>query len=213
MTEQERPDSWWPRDPDREPDQDVPGAPAPGATPTPSAPGAGTPDAADPTRPGWAQPSSPARSGQWVPDYGQGATAGPPPAPAGAWGPPAASPHGAPGAPTWSPGPYGAGGWTRPQNEPMAVAALVVGIFSLLCGLAGCLGIVLGPVAIGLSVAARRRIATSGGLLGGSGLATAGLVCGIVGLVVSVGWLVYLLANPDFVQELQNQLTTTTTTR
>lgn len=94
----------------------------------------------------------------------------------------------------------------------MAVTSLVVGILSLLCSLAACLGIVLGPTAVAFAVVARRRIEQSNGTLTGAGMATAGLVCGIIGAVLSVAWLVYLTANPDFLQELQEQLTTTTTT-
>jgi hypothetical protein len=68
-----------------------------------------------------------------------------------------------------------------------ATAALVLGIVGLL----GC-GLVAGPIAIWLAVRARQRIATSGGQLGGAGLATAGLWLGIVSLVLFFVYLVWI---------------------
>jgi hypothetical protein len=58
----------------------------------------------------------------------------------------------------------------------MAVWSLILGIGSLLC-----LGFLGGIPAIILSTSAKRRIRQSGGALSGSGLATAGLVTGIIG--------------------------------
>ncbi|MEJ5255170.1 MAG: DUF4190 domain-containing protein [Acidimicrobiales bacterium] len=98
------------------------------------------------------------------------------------------------------------------RTESTAVSSLVLGILGLLCGLAGCLGIVFGPLAIAFGIIARRRIGESAGMLDGAGLATAGLVCGIIGTVLSIGWVVFITTNPDFIRELQDQLTTTTTT-
>lgn len=60
-------------------------------------------------------------------------------------------------------------------------------IASLVCAIIGIfiLGIILGPIAIALSVGARRRIQEDPNL-GGNGIATAGLVIGIVETVLSV---------------------------
>ena len=68
----------------------------------------------------------------------------------------------------------------------MAVWSLILGIGSLVC-----LGFVAGIPAIILSSSAKRRIRESGGMLSGSGLATAGLITGIIGTVWS--FLVFVL--------------------
>ena len=91
-----------------------------------------------------------------------------------------------------------------------AIAALVCGITSILC--VGVLGIVLGPTAIGLGVGARRTTARSNGWRTGDGMATAGIVCGIIGTVLGLVYLVFILRNPDFLTDLLNDLTSTTTT-
>jgi len=57
--------------------------------------------------------------------------------------------------------------------------SLILGIISPLC-----CGIVLGPVAIGLSRRGKTEIGYSRGQQTGDGMATAGLVLGIVGIVV-----------------------------
>jgi hypothetical protein len=71
----------------------------------------------------------------------------------------------------------------------MAVWSLVLGILSLLC-----LGLLAGVPAIILSVSAKRRIRSSAEPLGGGGLATAGLVTGIIGTAWSA--LVLLIVVP-----------------
>jgi len=83
-----------------------------------------------------------------------------------------------------------AGGYAptyAPPNDSQATTALVLGILSVVC----CS--ILGPVAIFIGNASRRRIQASGGTLGGSGLATAGFVLGIIGTVFLVIG-VYVLA-------------------
>ena len=91
-----------------------------------------------------------------------------------------------------------------------AIAALVCGIASIGC--TGFLGIVLGPVALGLGLRARRTIAASNGWRTGEGMATAGIVCGIIGTILSIVYLVFLVRNPNFITDFLNDLTTTTTT-
>ena len=66
-------------------------------------------------------------------------------------------------------------------NAGKATGALVCGIV----GLFFC-GVILGPVAIYLGMTAKREIQESGGRLKGSGMATAGIVLGIIALVTFV---------------------------
>lgn len=87
---------------------------------------------------------------------------------------------------------------------------MVLGIASLTCS--GVVGIILAPLALVLGVRARRSIARSNGWLRGDGMAVAGIVLGIIGIVVSVVYLVFLLRNPNFLQDLLDNLNTTTTT-
>ena len=66
----------------------------------------------------------------------------------------------------------------------MAIGALVCGILSLLC----CA--VAGPAAIVLGVMARKEIASSGGRIGGSGMALAGIIMGSIGTALAALWIV-----------------------
>lgn len=72
-----------------------------------------------------------------------------------------------------------------PQNEPLAIAALVTGIlsivFSAVCGL---FSLPLSIAAVVLGFLARGKIAKSGGTLTGSGMALAGIITGVVGLLI-----------------------------
>ena len=73
------------------------------------------------------------------------------------------------------------------ENEKLAVPAMVCGILSIAtCAL-------IGPVAIVLSLKSRKRISESNGMLGGDGMALAGLICGIVGSVLMGLWLLYFV--------------------
>jgi Domain of unknown function (DUF4190) len=104
--------------------------------------------------------------------------------------PPYQQPPGTPSSQYTPPGyaPAGAyGGVMAPPNDGQATTALVLGILSVVC----C--VILGPVAIFIGNASRRRIQASGGTLGGNGLATAGFVLGIIGtvfLVIGVVWVI-----------------------
>ncbi len=67
-----------------------------------------------------------------------------------------------------------------PPNDDQATLALVLGII-------GCIFCwFLGPVALFIGNSSRQRIANSGGTLGGAGLATAGMILGIIGTVLLV---------------------------
>jgi len=72
-------------------------------------------------------------------------------------------------------------------TDGMAIAALILGIaaFPGLCCY-GIGGIVLGVVALILGRMALGRIKAAGGMIGGSGLANAGWICGLVALVLGV---------------------------
>lgn len=114
-------------------------------------------------------------------DYGQGHAYG------GPW--PGAAPQPGHG---YSPaGPVGpVPGWAPlpppPQTSGICTAAMVLGIVSMVLVTTfygAVLAVVIGPVAIGLGVAARRRIKR--GEAYGSGQATAGLVLGVVSFVIS----------------------------
>lgn len=76
-------------------------------------------------------------------------------------------------------------GYAAQRTDGLAIAALIVGIVSIFCDLF-CLGILLGPTAAIMGFISRQRIQTSGGALGGGGLAIAGLVLGVVGFVLGV---------------------------
>jgi hypothetical protein len=77
-------------------------------------------------------------------------------------------------------------GYAAPRTDGLAIAALVIGIVSIVCSIA-CLGIILGPTAAIMGFISRQRIASSGGAVGGGTLATVGLILGIVGFVAGVG--------------------------
>lgn len=93
---------------------------------------------------------------------------------------------------------YGGGPGARRQTEGMAVAAMVVGIVAFplgcLCGI-GWLG---SPVALGLGIAARRRIRESGGLLDGEAMATAGIVLGSIGLLLILVVIAFIITGSAF---------------
>jgi len=113
------------------------------------------------------------------------------------------------GTPGWQTAPPP--GWVPPRTEGLATGALVAGIVGLVCGCIGAFGVVAGPIGVILGVLARRRIAASAGTLTGANLALAGIVLGAIGTAVSVAWIVFLALNPDTLDEIMDQLTTTTT--
>ena len=83
---------------------------------------------------------------------------------------------------------------TGPRTDGLAIAALVLGIFSLVCSWI-CLGVILGPAAAIMGFISRNRIAASGGTIGGGGLAIAGLVLGIIGFLASAAFvLIYVIS-------------------
>ena len=137
------------------PGSDEPHGQQPGQQPPPPPPGYGQ---APQGPPAYGQaPQGPPAYGQ--PAYGQ-APQGPP-----AYGQPA----------------YGYGYPPQPRNNGKAMWAMIVGIVSILfCYL----GVFIGPVAIVLAVLGKKDIKKSNGAETGEGMATAGLVTGIIGTVL-----------------------------
>jgi Domain of unknown function (DUF4190) len=78
------------------------------------------------------------------------------------------------------------------RTDGLAVASLICGIVGIVCFFI-CLGVLLGPIAAIMGFISRQRVASSGGTLGGGGLATAGLILGIVGFVGSVLWFLFFV--------------------
>jgi len=73
------------------------------------------------------------------------------------------------------------------RTDGLAIASLIIGILSLACFVV-CLGIILGPTAAIMGFIARQRISSSGGTVGGGTMATIGLILGVIGFIISVGW-------------------------
>lgn len=80
------------------------------------------------------------------------------------------------------------------RTDGTAIAALILGVLAIPGALfSGIFGVIPGTAAIVLGLIARRRIKLSGGTLGGIGLATAGWILGICGVVIGVIVLVVLM--------------------
>ncbi len=68
-----------------------------------------------------------------------------------------------------------------PKADAGAAWSVVIGAIAVITVL---LSPVLGPIALAQGLAAKKRIAASGGTIGGAGLAQAGYVLGIIGTVM-----------------------------
>ena len=78
--------------------------------------------------------------------------------------------------------------------EGIAIAALVVGLVSVIGAFFdGVPGVIMGLVAIFLGLRARGRIKRSNGALGGGGLALAGWIAGVCGLVIGAVFALFLV--------------------
>jgi hypothetical protein len=82
-----------------------------------------------------------------------------------------------------------------PPKDAMAVLAFVLGLFAVVGGVF-CLvpGPICGIPAVVVGLVSQRRISSAGGGLGGSGLALAGWICGIAGILVAAIYVVLFLA-------------------
>lgn len=167
-----------------------PGPPEPPLPPPPAAPTTPAPTDTNPAWPG-------KQSGTDAPTP----AANPPSFPA-----PQGPPSGTPVPPQYYPAP--------PYAAPPGPKVSGMAIASLVCGLAGllCFGIVLAPTAFGLGLAARRSIRSSNGWRTGDGMAIAGIVLGIIGTILAIVTMVYVLKNPDYLDNFFNTTTTSVDT-
>ncbi len=69
-------------------------------------------------------------------------------------------------------------------NAPGAVASMVCGIIGIFC-----VGLVLGIIALVMGIGAKKKIQQNPGMYGGNGMATAGVVLGIIDVV---GWAILI---------------------
>ena len=137
------------------------------------------------------QPQYPSYPGAEGPS--EGGTGQQPPPPPGqqppppGYGPPPAYGQQAYGQPAYAQPAYGQPGYgypAPPRNNGKAMWGMITGIVSIVfCYL----GVLIGPVAIVLSVLGRKEIKRSNGTQTGDGMAMAGLVTGIVGTVIWLG--------------------------
>ncbi|MGI9084561.1 MAG: DUF4190 domain-containing protein [Aeromicrobium sp.] len=108
--------------------------------------------------------------------------------------PPGAPPPPPPPGPQWPPAAYGqttpppAPG-QAPTNNSKAIWSLVLGIAGLVC-----CGLIAGIPAIILATQAKREIALAAGQQSGGGMATAGLVLGIIATALSAVYVILLAA-------------------
>ncbi|HWI43026.1 MAG TPA: DUF4190 domain-containing protein [Nocardioides sp.] len=117
--------------------------------------------------------------------YNQPPNYGAPPPPGGYGPPPPGGGYGPP--------PPGYGG-QAPSNSVMAIISLVTGILGVLC----CGSWIFAIAALILGFLARKEIAESGGMKTGGGMATAGLVLGVIGIVISLVWTILWIATGSF---------------
>ncbi len=137
----------------------------------------------------------------------------------GPWGPGGSNPGPPPGGSGWSPTPPGAPGGARGPKpitgspETMALHALTidpktglprgekppastVSVVALICGILLCLGPVTGVSAIIAGVLGRRAARARPHEVGGGGLALAGIMLGVLNLLLVAVGLVCLLLSP-----------------
>ncbi|MEU5218332.1 DUF4190 domain-containing protein [Streptomyces sp. NPDC020807] len=148
----------------------MPGVPDAGQVPPPPV----APGGPAATTPGYGYPAATP-----TPTPGYGYPAATPPAGASGYGYPSPSPSYGAG--------YGQPGWPQqPQNNGMAIAAMVVGICGVVLAFCsyGILGLVLGGVALPLGIVARKRAVR--GEAGNKGQAVAGIVLGSIGIAFGI---------------------------
>jgi len=123
--------------------------------------------------PGWQTPGS----------WSQPSSQPPSPPPAPSWQTPSQPPA---QQQSWSPPPPPNVGMSRGQQQnPLAIASLAVGIFSMTIGLCCYMGLIAGPVAIGLGGVALSQMKNNPQQSGASkGMAIAGIVTGGAALVI-----------------------------
>ncbi|CAM8621092.1 Domain of unknown function DUF4190 [Acidimicrobiia bacterium] len=116
-----------------------------------------------------------ASDGKWYPPESAQPPTPPPPAPP-AYTPPPAYPPAA-----YAPPPYAPPMGSVAPTAQEALWAMILGIASLVC-----CGFILGIPAIILGSNAKKKIASSGGTLGGEGMAKAGVILGWISVGLSI---------------------------
>lgn len=91
----------------------------------------------------------------------------------------------------------------RPGTSGLAIASLVLGILGLPPLLINVIASILGLV---FGLISRSSIRNSGGGLGGGGLATAGIVLGLVGILLNLLVVVFLAAGVSMIENMPKRL-------
>ncbi|WP_227979027.1 DUF4190 domain-containing protein [Nocardia spumae] len=86
--------------------------------------------------------------------------------------------------PSGYPGPPGQGAWEEPKSKGLAITALVLGIIALLSCWTVLGGILFGLLALIFGIIA--TVKSRRGTAGGGGMAIAGLVLGLLGLIAAI---------------------------
>lgn len=88
----------------------------------------------------------------------------------------------------WTPPPAPRVGYAarKPQQNPVAIASLAAGVFSLTIGLCCYVGIGTGPIAIILGVVALVQLKNSPALPASKGMAIGGIATGVVSMILLV---------------------------
>lgn len=92
------------------------------------------------------------------------------------------------------PGPPASGGST---TNVLGITSLVLGILSIVMFFC-CLGVILGPAAIVTGFLGMRKADEPGSQVGGRGMAMAGLICGAIGLVIALFFIILAAATGDW---------------
>lgn len=102
--------------------------------------------------------------------------------------------------------PYGGGPGGQPgqPSSGLAVTSMVLGIVSLPACICWPLAVVLAIAAIVLGVMAKNKI--KAGQASGNGMATAGIICGAVALVLIAISLIIAFSNPELMEQYRFQM-------
>lgn len=88
----------------------------------------------------------------------------------------------------------------RPANSQMAIWSMVLGILSLFC-----CQIIVGPIAIVLGSVALSQMKSRPELTG-RGFAIAGIILGILGVLIAIGLGLLIFLSPEFMQNFQKAM-------